>query len=131
MMKNFTPRRATLAVVASALLGMTGAGPAEAIPAGRCDARPNCPVVVYATTRAYSTPYLTARSSHVVRPGNYLVTCEAKVTTTPPPGRYGNPWWSRTREGTWINNGDLKGGVKMMVGDCVAPPNDGGRPRGD
>jgi hypothetical protein len=124
MMMKFAPRRVALAVAASALLGITGVGPADAVPVRRCDTKP-CLVEVYAQTRAYSTPYLKARSSHAVRPGKYVVTCEAKVTSVQPSGRYANPWWSRTREGTWINNGDLKGGEKMYVGDCVAPPNDG------
>lgn len=142
-----------LMVAVIAALG-TAAGPAHAVPLGQCDGP--CPtqttppppppprgcfdcnsgatkpkpkpklVTVYHRSYAYSTPYLNARTRHPVRPTTYVATCEAYSSSA---GRYGNRWWSRMREGTWVNNGDLRGGVKMGIGDCAAPPNDG-QPRG-
>jgi putative RNase toxin 44 of polymorphic toxin system len=78
-------------------------------------------VTVYRSSYAYSTPYLNARTRHPVKPGRYVATCEANSGSR---GRYSNPWWSRMREGTWVNNGDLRGAAKMGIGDCAAPPND-------
>lgn len=155
---NSPPRcRALLEVVAAmalmaaviAVLG-TAAGPAHAVPLGPCDGP--CPthttppppprrcsdcnsgatkpkqklVTVYHSAYAFSTPYFNSRSRHPVRPTTYVATCEAYSSSA---GRYGNHWWSRMRDGTWVNNGDLRGGVKMRIGDCAAPPNDG-QPRG-
>lgn len=81
-------------------------------------------VYVYHATHAYSSPYFSARSSHPVRPGYYIVSCEAKSGSSRAP--YYNPYWVHTNEGTWINNGDLSGRIKMGVGDCPAPGNDSG-----
>jgi hypothetical protein len=140
-------RGGALALLAIAALGATAAGPAQAKPIGPCDGpcppprpkksddrprggRQGCDdcstprqklVTVYRNTRAYSTPYLNARSSHEVKPGIYVATCEANSGSR---DGNSNPWWSRMREGTWVNNGYLKGGAKMGIGDCASPPND-------
>lgn len=107
------PRIAALSVLAVAVLGATAVGPAQAMHPP--DHGKGGFVTVYHTTYAYSTPSL-AYPRHLVRPGTYLATCEAYSSST---GRYyHNHWWSRTNEGTWINNGDLRGGVKMGIGDC-------------
>jgi hypothetical protein len=142
---------ALIALVTAAALGAV-AGPAQAVPLGKCDgpcSKPPPPsnprgdrvgcddcrtpppprqklVSVYRNTYAYSTPYLNARSRHALRPATYVVTCEANSGSR---GRHSNPWWSRLREGTWVNNGDLRGGAEMGIGNCSAPPNDG-QPRG-
>jgi hypothetical protein len=118
-------RSAALALLTLATLGATAAGPAQAKPLGRCDGP--CPklVSVYRSTYAYSTPYFNARRRQPLRPTTYIATCEAKSTSV---GPYNNRWWTRLRSGVWVNNGYLRGGVKMGIGDCRAPRNDGPRP---
>jgi hypothetical protein len=142
-------RSAALMVTVIAALG-AGAAAAHAVPLGRCDGpcrpqttsppsgdprggRVGCDdcsapaakqkvVRVYrGDSSAYSTPYFNARSRHPLRPGTYIATCEANSGAR---GRFSNPWWSRLREGTWVNNGDLRGGAKMGLGVCKAPPSD-------
>jgi hypothetical protein len=113
---------AALAALAATALGVAGAGPARGDP-GPCGG--NCPkrVTVYRDTFAYSTPYFDARSRHPLAKGtSYVATCEARSSSS---GRYDNHWWSRLREGTWVNNGDLVGAEKMQLGDCPAPADDG------
>lgn len=147
--------RAALLLLVLAALGAAGPGPAHADP-GPCGGTcapppppkppPNDPrlcqdcnsgatkpnqryVTVYRSTRAYSTPYLNALKSKRLPAAIYPATCEANSGSR---GRYSNPWWSRLRDGYWVNNGDLKGPAKMGIGDCKAvPPNDMVRtPRG-
>jgi len=87
-------------------------------------------VTVYRSTYAYSTPYLDAARRQPIKAASYVATCEAYSSSA---GRYGTRWWSRLSSGVWVNNGDLRGGVKMGIGDCAAPPNDHGstgNPRG-
>jgi hypothetical protein len=117
------PRHRARTAVLSALALAGAIGPAQAM--GRPEP-PDSPVrTVYRATRAYSSPYLSARRSHPVRPGRYVVTCEVQSGSAPAP--HNNPWWSRTNEGTWINNGDFRGGIKMNIGDCpTTPGNDSG-----
>jgi len=78
-------------------------------------------VRVYRSTRAYSTPYLDALRSVPLSATTYVATCEANSGSR---GRHSNPWWSRLRNGYWVNNGDLKGPAKTGIGDCPPPPND-------
>lgn len=128
-------RMAALAVLAIIALGGKAGGAAQAKPLGPCDgpcpppkpvpAKPKL-VTVYRSTYAYSTPYLNAARRLPLRRAVYAATCEAYSSSA---GRYGNRWWSRLRGGTWVNNGDLRGKVKMGIGDCAAPGNDG-QPRG-
>ena len=134
-------RTAALAAVAIAVLGGSTVGPAQAIPIdceGPCTVAPTPKpkpkpvpakpklVTVYRYTYAYSTPYLNARSRRPLNRGVYVATCEARSAS---PGRsYNNRWWSRLRDGSWVNNGDLRGGVKMGIGDCPAPRNDRAQP---
>lgn len=142
-------RSATLMVTLIAALG-SGAAGAHAAPLGQCDGpcppqttsppssdprggRVGCDdcsapapkqkvVRVYRRdSYAHSTPYFNARSRHPLRAGTYIATCEANSGAR---GRFSNPWWSRLREGTWVNNGDLRGGAKMGLGVCKAPPSD-------
>lgn len=150
LLKMTTPRPhatarygALMAVVIAVIAALgTAAGPAHAVPIGPCDgacstqtvpAPPPPPpaqklVTVYHSTHAYSTPYLNARSRHPLTPATYVAICEANSGSR---GPYSNPWWTRLRNGTWVNNGDLRGGAKMGIGDCPAPANDGAsQPRG-
>ena len=83
---------------------------------------------MYRNSYAYSTPYLNARRRHPIKPGRYVATCEANSGSR---GRHANPWWSRMREGTWVNNGDLRGGAKMGIGYCAAPRSDAAQPSRD
>ncbi len=124
----------------------SAAGPAHAAPIGQCDGpcpttTPpprdchidtthyppryyGCPMVtVEQSTYAYSTPYLNARVRHPLRRSAYVALCEALGARA---SHYQNPWWSRLRDGYWVNNGYLRGGHtrKMGIGDCAAPPND-------
>ena len=140
--------RATLLLLVLAALGAASPGPAHADPGpcgGTCVTSPKPPpppndprrcadcnsgatkpnqryVTVYRKTRAYSTPYLNALKSKPLPAAIYPATCEANSGSR---GRYSNPWWSRLRDGYWINNGDLNGRAKTGIGDCAAvPPND-------
>jgi hypothetical protein len=118
-----------IAIAAISALG-TAAGPASARPVdcdGPCPSQVTPPpspqkiVTVYRSGYAYSTPYFNARSMHAIGAGRYVATCEANSGSR---GRYSNPWWTRLNEGTWVNNGELRGEAKMGIGDCAAPPSD-------
>jgi hypothetical protein len=143
----------TLVIALIAALG-TAAGPAHAVPLGQCDGP--CPtqttpmpppppsndprrcddcnsgatkptqrfVTVYRSTQAYSTPYLNALKSKRLAAATYPAACEANSGSR---GRYSNPWWTRLRDGYWVNNGDLKGPAMMGIERCSAPANDRGK----
>ena len=144
-------RGVALALLTIVALGSSAVGSVEARPAGACDGP--CPpppkqpasdprscsdcnsgatkpkqryVTVYRKTRAYSTPYLDALASKPLAAAIYPATWEANSGSR---GRYSNPWWSRLRNGYWVNNGDLKGPAKMGIGNCPPPRNDR-QPRG-
>jgi hypothetical protein len=79
-------------------------------------------VTVLAGAWMTSTPYLTAHVRQGLRPGTYAAVCEARADVA---GTYRNPWWTKLANGRWVNNSYLRGGVKMGLGDCAAPRNDG------
>lgn len=125
---NASPKRraratkAVLALLAVTALGAASAGPAQAEPRGPCDGA--CPrATVLYNTRAFSTPYLNARTQVPQKAGIVTVECETRGA---PAGRRNHPWWSRMSGGRWIHNGDLQGGQlgKRGIRYCPAPAND-------
>jgi len=125
---NASPKRraratkAVLALLAVTALGAASAGAAQAEPRGPCDGA--CPrAKVLYNTRAFSTPYLNARTQVPQKAGIVSVECEAKGA---PAGRHNHPWWSRISGRRWVHNGDLRGGAlgRRGIRYCAAPAND-------
>jgi hypothetical protein len=109
------------AVLAVAALGAASPNPAQAGLWEGDHTRWDETVLVSRSAYAYSTPYVDAASKHTVTPGRYVATCQAKSSSAEIGG---NQWWSRMREGTWVNNGNL---AKLPVlPTCTAPPDDHG-----